>query len=221
LDQARALAIYEELKRRFKRPELPNLFKDPFQVLVITIISQNTNDKNTLRAYANLEAKGLVDPKSILEASEEELQEALKVAGLYRNKARKLKELASMVMEEYGGDLRRILDLPLEEARAKLLALPGVGYKTADVVLLFCAGKPVIPVDTHVNRTAKRLGFVDEEAGYEEVRLSLQRYYPPEYYLDLHLLLISLGREYCKAGKPLCERCPLRTYCSYATKLAG
>ncbi|RLF15742.1 MAG: endonuclease III, partial [Thermoprotei archaeon] len=139
MDQARALAIYEELKRRFKRPELPNLFKDPFQVLVITIISQNTNDKNTLRAYANLEAKGLVDPKSILEASEEELQEALKVAGLYRNKARKLKELASMVMEEYGGDLRRILDLPLEEARAKLLALPGVGYKTADVVLLFCA----------------------------------------------------------------------------------
>lgn len=219
MEAPRALAIFEELKRNLKRPELPSIFRDPFQVLVITIISQNTNDRNTLRAYQRLEARGLITPKAILEAELKELQEALKIAGLYRNKAKKLKELATILLEAHGGDLWNILRLPLEDAREQLLKLPGVGLKTADVLLLFCAGKPVIPVDTHVNRTAKRLGLADYKADYEEVRRSLQNLYPPEHYLDVHLLLISLGRTYCKAGRPLCDECPLRNLCPTANAM--
>ncbi|RLF09646.1 MAG: endonuclease III [Thermoprotei archaeon] len=216
---SRASEIYRVLKENFERPVLPSLFKDPFQVLVITVISQNTNDLNTERAYRNLEERGLLSPEAVLKASVEELEDALRVAGLYRNKARRLKELAEVTMEEYGGDLSKLLELPLEEARRRLLELPGVGYKTADVVLLFCGRRPVIPVDTHVNRTAKRLGLASPRAGYEEVRLSLQSLYPsdPELYLDLHLLLISLGRKYCKAGRPLCDRCPLSHLCPSAS----
>lgn len=214
----RAAEVYRVLKENFQLPELPSLFRDPFQVLVITVISQNTNDVNTDRAYRRLEAKGLVTPRAILEASLEELEDALRVAGLYRNKARRLKELARRVVEDYGGDLSKLFSLPLEEARRRLLELPGVGFKTADVILLFCGRKPVIPIDTHVNRTAKRLGFADSKAGYEEVRLSLQELYPPspELYLDIHLLLISLGRRFCKAKKPLCGECPLRSLCPSA-----
>jgi len=219
----RADEVYRVLKESLQPPELPSLFKDPFQVLVITVISQNTNDVNTDRAYRRLEAKGLTTPEAILKASVEEVEDALRVAGLYRNKARRLKELARRVIEDYGGDLSKLLSLPLEEARRRLLELPGVGFKTADVVLLFCGRKPVIPVDTHVSRTAKRLGFADEGAGYEEVRLSLQALYPPspELYLDVHLLLISLGRRFCKARKPLCGECPLRQLCPSASGFKG
>lgn len=216
----RAAEIYRALKECFEPPELPSLFKDPFQVLVITVISQNTNDVNTERAYRRLEERGLLSPEAVLKASVEELEEALRVAGLYRNKARRLKELAKRVLEEYGGDLSKVLSMPLEEARRRLLELPGVGFKTADVLLLFCGRRPVIPVDTHVSRTAKRLGLADARAGYEGVRLSLQSLYPPdpELYLDLHLLLISLGRRYCKARRPLCAECPLRGLCPSASR---
>ncbi|MCX8204698.1 MAG: endonuclease III [Candidatus Nezhaarchaeota archaeon] len=211
----RALEIYRLLKEGLKLPELPSLFKDPFQVLVITVISQNTNDLNTERAYRRLEARGLLKPEAILEASLEELEDSLRVAGLYRSKAKRLKEIAKQVLENYGGDLSRLFSMPLEEARKRLLDLPGVGFKTADVLLLFCGRKPVIPIDTHVSRAAKRLGLASARAGYEEVRLSLQALYPPdpELYLDLHLLLISLGRKFCRARKPLCAKCPLRQLC--------
>jgi endonuclease III len=214
----RAAEIYRLLKENLELPSFPSIFRDPFQVLVITVISQNTNDLNTERAYRNLEARGLISPEAIHRASLEELEDALRVAGLYRNKARRLKELADRVLEEFGGDLSKLLSMPLEEARRRLLELPGVGFKTADVILLFCGGKPVIPIDTHVNRTAKRLGLARAEAGYEEVRLSLQKLYPLDarLYLELHLLLISLGRRFCKARRPLCEACPLREACPSA-----
>lgn len=209
----RSKTIYEVLKKSLKKPDFPKTFRDPFQALIVTIISQNTNDRNAVRAYRELEARGLINVKNILSVDVEELEEALKPAGLYRVKARRLKELASIILERYEGDLSEVLKLPLEEARKLLLELPGVGFKTADVLLLFCSNKPVIPIDTHVNRTSKRLGLVEPKANYEEVRITLEKLYPPELYLDIHLLLISLGRSFCKAAKPLCERCPLRRLC--------
>ncbi|MCK4475058.1 endonuclease III, partial [Candidatus Bathyarchaeota archaeon] len=94
-----------------------------------------------------------------------------------------------------------------------LLQLPGVGPKTADVVLLFCADKPTIPVDTHVNRVSKRLGLAPNDREYETVRKSLQSLYNPKDYLTIHVVLILLGRKYCKAGKPLCRECPVNMLC--------
>ncbi len=93
------------------------------------------------------------------------------------------------------------------------MRMPGIGPKTADIVLLFSAGKPVIPVDTHVNRVSKRLGLAPDNGGYEEVRESLQSLYEPKDYFSVHMLLIAHGRRVCKALKPECWRCPLPHLC--------
>jgi len=106
-----------------------------------------------------------------------------------------------------------ILSLPLEEARKTLIQMPGIGPKTADVVLLFSAEKPTIPVDTHVNRVAKRLGFAPENGDYEAIRANLQSLYNPQDYLAVHVLLIAHGRSYCKARRPFCEQCPVNNHC--------
>jgi len=105
------------------------------------------------------------------------------------------------------------LSLPLAQTREILMEMPGVGPKTADVVLLFSANQPTIPVDTHVNRVSKRLGLAPKDGGYEEVRLALQQRFEPKDYLAVHLLLIALGRKFCKARKPLCPDCPVNSHC--------
>ena len=143
----------------------------------------------------------------------EDIESAIRVGGLYRNKSKVIKAISSIILEKFNGSLDFIQSLPLEEARKILLNIPGVGPKTADVVLLFCAGKPTIPVDTHVNRVSKRLGLASSNADYEGVRKALQSLYPPRDYLTVHVLLISLGRQYCKAQKPLCKPCPVNALC--------
>jgi endonuclease-3 len=146
-------------------------------------------------------------------AETSQIEECLRVAGLYRNKAKTIKKLSKIILEEFHGTLNPILSLPFEEARKTLLKLPGVGPKTADVLLLFCSEKPTIPVDTHVNRVAKRLGLAPQKGNYETVRQSLQSIYDPKDYLSVHILLILLGRKYCKAKNPLCKDCPVNVFC--------
>jgi len=217
-EKERANSVLKILKEEFDFPEWATLKKDPFQTLVVTVISQNTADLNTARAFRNLSSKFEITPENISKADLAEIEEALKVAGLYRNKAKTLKQLASLILEDFEGSLNFIYSLDLEEARKRLISLPGVGPKTADVVLLFCAKKPTFPVDTHVNRVSKRLGFASSKAGYEEVRKALQNLFSPEDYLAGHILLISLGRKYCKARKPLCSACPVKELCPTGAK---
>jgi endonuclease-3 len=111
--------------------------------------------------------------------------------------------------------LESILTQPVEEARKILMEPPGVGPKTADVVLLFSEGKPTIPVDTHVNRVSKRLGLAPHKGGYEDVRSSLQSIFKPKDYLLVHLLLIAHGRKTCSAYNPKCGQCTIRIYCPF------
>lgn len=212
-ERERASEILHILQENFTFPKWVTSNRDPFQTLVVTVISQNTADRNTDRAFKNLSSRFAITPEDISRAELAEIEDALKVAGLYRNKAKTLKRLASMIIERFGGSLDFIYSSPLDEARKILLSLPGVGPKTADVVLLFCAKKPTIPVDTHVNRVSKRLGLAPQNAGYEEVRVSLQRLLEPADYLAGHILLILLGREYCKARRALCEACPVKGLC--------
>jgi len=211
--EIRARLILEALKRRFEVPKLPRMVNDPFKVLVRTIISQSTAEVNTRRAYNNLSRKMLLTPQSLAEADIKEIEEALFVAGLYRNKARVIKKVSQMVIRELGGSFDFIYSKPLEEARGKLLGLPGVGPKTADIILLFCAKRPVLPVDTHVNRVSKRLGLVPSKADYETIRKSLEALYPPKEYFNVHMLFISLGRRICKAKKPKHDECPVNHLC--------
>jgi endonuclease III len=185
----------------------------PFETLIATIISQNTSDTNTKRAFENLSKQFEVTPKILAEAETGELEDCLHVAGLYKRKAKSIKLVSEVIVERFGGSLESVLSLPHDEARKTLLELQGIGPKTADVVLLFSANKHTVPVDTHVNRVSKRLGFAPFNGDYETVRINLQKAFEPKKYLTLHLLLISLGRTYCKARKPLCNTCPINSYC--------
>lgn len=217
VQRERARKILEVLRGSFSIPDFSDIVKDPFKVLVRTIISQSTSERNTQRAFENLLAKMPVTPKSLAEADVKRIEEALKVAGLYRNKSIVLKEASKMIVEKFSGSLDFIYSLPLNEAREKLLSLPGVGPKTADIVLLFCAGKPILPVDTHVQRVSKRLGLVPRnERKYDSIRLRIERLYSPEEYFDVHMLLIALGRKFCKSLKPHCSQCVVNNLCPSA-----
>ncbi|MFQ5999242.1 MAG: endonuclease III domain-containing protein [Candidatus Bathyarchaeia archaeon] len=209
----RAKEILHILQGNFSIPSWARSNRDPFKTLIITVLSQATADKNTARAFENLSERFSIIPEVLARARVEEIENAIRVGGLYRNKSRVIKAISRVILEQFNGSLDFIHSLPLEEARKILLSIQGVGPKTADVVLLFCAGKPTIPIDTHVNRVSKRLGLVPPKADYEGARQALEALYPPENYLPVHLLFISLGRKYCRARKPLCKPCPVNTLC--------
>lgn len=212
--QGREEEILKILNVKFNLPKWVFAERNPFETLIMTVISQNTTDTNAERAYEKLSEKFPITPEALLKAKKSDLENCLKTAGLYRNKAATLKKISKIIIEKFHGELKNVLSLPLEEARETLMQLPGVGPKTADVVLLFCAKKPTLPVDTHVNRVSKRLGLAPADGNYDDVRRSLQEKYKPEDYLKLHILLILLGRKYCKARNPKCLSCPLNHLCT-------
>jgi endonuclease-3 len=209
----KAEKILEILQGRFPKPKWTAETRDAFKALVMTIISQNTNERSTKRAFESLSNKFRIAPEILAKAEIKEIEASLKTAGLYRNKSRAIKQISKIIREKHNGDLTHITSLPFEEARRELLQLPGVGPKTADVVLLFTAKKPTIPVDIHVNRVSKRLGLAPKSGNYEEIRHTLQNLFDPEDYLTVHVLLIQHGRRYCRARAPLCLECPLNNLC--------
>jgi endonuclease-3 len=209
----RAEKILQTLRKTFTMPKWIASDRNPFETLIVTIISQNTAGRSTAKAFENLSKQFEITPEVLADAETGQIEECLKVAGLYRNKAKAIKQISKIILEEFHGNLTHVLSLPFEEARKTLLQLPGVGPKTADVVLLFCSGKPTIPVDTHVNRVAKRLGLAPANGDYETVRRSLQSLYDPKDYLAVHVLLILLGRKHCKAINPMCKQCSVNTLC--------
>jgi len=219
-EEERAQQILRILREEFSLPDWVSASKEPFSSLIRTVLSQATNDKNRDKAFRNLREEFEITPKVLAEADVKEIEQAIRVGGLYRNKSRVIKELSRIIVERFDGSLDFVYSLPLEEARKLLMALPGVGPKTADVVLLFSANRPVLPVDTHVNRVSKRLGLARPNADYEHVRLSLQSFYPAKDYLAAHILLIMLGRKYCKARNPMHGSCSVNMLCPFA-KLGG
>jgi endonuclease-3 len=213
LEEKRAATVLQILRRTFAMPKWTEGDRDPFETLIVTIISQNTADRNTARAFERLSKRFEIKPEVLAKAETSQIEECLRVGGLYRNKAKTIKQVSTTILEKFHGSLQPMLSLPLEEARKTLMQLPGIGPKTADVVLLFSAKQPTIPVDTHVNRVAKRLGFAPAKGDYETVRMSLQSLYNPRDYLAVHVLLIAHGRRFCKARRPLCEQCPVNMHC--------
>lgn len=190
--------------------------RDPFKMLIMTILTQNTSDRNAIEAYNRLSSKFNIEPQVLASAPLSEIENAIRIAGLYRRRAQVIKAVSKAILERFNGDIRAVFNCSLDEARNALMSLPGVGRKTADVLLLFIAGKPTFPVDTHITRVCKRLGLVPLNANYEVIRRTLMEIFPPEKYLDAHLLLIAFGRKYCRARSPLCNVCPLKGYCNFA-----
>lgn len=188
-------------------------FYDPFKNLIIGVLSQNTNDRNSTKAYIGLTKKFKISPKALVRAPEKEVREAIKRGGLYNIKAKRIKKLAGVILKRHNGDLTKITKLPKDEAREALLALPGIGVKTADVFIGYCMGKESFPIDTNINRVVKRIGITNKKAKYDEIQKELCKVFPPKKRLRAHELLIRLGRDFCKARNPLCESCPIKSIC--------
>ncbi|MEM1889501.1 MAG: endonuclease III [Pyrobaculum sp.] len=180
-----------------------------FELVVAVVLSQNTSDRNAIRAYRRLrERLGSISPEGVLELSLEELEELIKPAGMYKNRARVLKALAEAFRDGVVNP-QRLAEMDYEEARRFLTSLPGVGKKTADVVLLYL-GHPAFPVDTHIARIARRWGVGER---YDEVSNWFRKVVPPHKYLEVHLKLIQFGRDVCRARGPRCNVCPVGARC--------
>lgn len=192
---------------------------EPFSALVFTLLSQNTSSRNTRRAYRGLRGSFKVAPVALRDADEAAVAAAIKPGGLHYVKARRIRELAAFVLDVYDGDLGWISDTPREVARQRLLEMPGVGPKTADVLLSRVHGhREAFVVDTHMFRIAFRLGLVERNASYEEVQRCLTAFFPweliPEGERDrVAQLFWLLARETCSARNPRCSRCPLADVC--------
>ncbi len=186
---------------------------DPVSELILTILSQNTSDVNSGRAFRKLK-EAFESWEAVRDADEEGIAEAIKSAGLSNIKARRIKAVLRRITETRGElSLDFLNDLSVAEARAWLLSLEGVGPKTAACVLLFSLGKPAMPVDTHVYRVSRRLGLVDARASVEAVHELLEAALRPEEIYSFHVNLIAHGRRICKAQNPLCDKCVLYYVC--------
>lgn len=215
----KAREIYNKLKalnpRRGEKytSKIAERFGDPFKLLIATILSQNTSDRNSIRAFKSLDEDIGIDVDRLLDAGVSRISEAIKIAGLHRVKAEKIWRICRVIREEYDGDISRIFNDDPGKVRDRLLKLPGVGEKTADIMLM-AHGYPSFPVDTHIKRISHRLGLVDKP-GYREVRSIWMDALKPWEYEDAHLQLIGFGRKICRSRRPRCSACPFRDICIY------
>jgi len=219
---AKYIPVLEEKYGKYWWPvEYPEeVSTDPFKNLIITVLSQNTSEINCVRAYKGLRAKFEVKPEVLAKAKIEDLKEAIRSGGLYNVKSKRIKELSQAVLEKFDGDISSVLALPKEEARKKLMELPGIGEKTADVLLAHeHSYAEVMVVDTHMERIAKRLGLVKLNAKYEEIQKALKGFIPWEKGERTGGLLWLLAKYTCRAQSPKCRECPIITLCDYEIKI--
>ena len=214
---ARIKAVLDKLNHGYGAP----VWRDPLPAideLVSTILSQNTNDVNRDRAFNTLR-KRFADWDAVRNAPEEEIIEAVRVAGLANQKGPRIKAVLNQIHDEIGSlDLAFLADLPLEDARAWLLRFKGVGRKTAAIVLQFALGQPAFPVDTHIYRVTGRLGVRPATMDVEKTHILMEELIVPADYYAGHLNLIRLGRETCHPRKPDCPHCPVIEWCAYEEK---
>jgi endonuclease-3 len=189
---------------------------EPFDELIRTILSQNTSDVNSERSYKQLK-DNFSTVKTLADSPLDKLEEAIKIGGLYRQKAKRIKSIAQWVVKKHDGTLSFLKEMNTEEVRNFLNNIDGVGAKTADCVLLFSLQRPVIPVDTHVWRVSKRLGLVKDKKSKKVTREMagrvLEKLIEPDLRYDFHVDLILHGRKICKAQIPLCSKCILDDLC--------
>lgn len=200
-------ALYARLAAANPEPRSELEYRDPFTLLVAVVLSAQATDAGVNKATGPLFAE-VATPQAMLELGEERLAERIRTIGLYRTKARNVIALSRLLVERHGGAV------PAD--REALEALPGVGRKTANVVLNIAFGQPTIAVDTHVFRVANRTGLAPGK-DVEAVERGLLAVTPPHWLLHAHHWLILHGRHVCKARKPDCESCRLRDLCAFAS----
>jgi endonuclease-3 len=216
--RSRLERIADRLAARYGRPR--RALEPPLDALVATILSQNTSDLNSGRAFAALKA-AYPTWEGAARAPLPALERTIRCGGLARTKSRRIRAALAAVRQRAGRyDLSRLRRIEAAEADAWLRALPGVGPKTRACVLLFACGHAAFPVDTHVHRVARRTGVLRPRTSAERAHAVLGPEVPPGRHLELHLNLIRLGRERCRARAPECPGCPIRGECATGRRAA-
>jgi endonuclease-3 len=198
-------------------PRPPKKKSRPLDSLIATLLSQNTNDRNSYRAWLSLKRQ-FPSWAKVHEAPWKEIAKAIEVGGLKNQKAKRIKLILRNILKERGSfSLDFLKRLPDEQAMAYLLAMKGVGSKTAACVLVFSLGRDVFPVDTHIHRLCNRLGFV-ETKNAEETYEKMKPLLPPRKSYSFHVNLIHFGRRTCRSNNPRCGDCILFDECLYPQK---
>ena len=190
--------------------------KTPFEVCVGAILTQSTSWGNAEKAIRNLKSEGLLNPRGLQTVNAGRLASLIKPALYYNVKARKLKEFAGFLLDEYGGDVDNMRAVRRGRLREQLLDVWGLGPETADSILLYALGKPSFVVDAYTRRIFGRLGMVGEEASYEDIRMFFESNLRADarLYNEYHALIVEHGKNTCKA-KPLCRGCCLSRMCAF------
>ncbi len=203
----RAACLLKELRKVFPRPTTELRYRNPYELLVATILAARATDKKVNEITPAL-FEAFPDPFSLAQASPEEVYPYIQSITYPHNKARYLVEAARMLVEQYGGEV--------PDSVEELEKLPGVGPKTAQMIVAVAFNKPAFPVDTHVFRVAHRVGLVDpEDRTRAAVEKKLKALFPRKHWTEAHHLMVLHGRYTCKARKPLCESCVIRSCCRY------
>lgn|SRR3989338_1251989 len=198
-------AIINALKKEHPSTFFDRNTTDPFYVLIATLLSQRTRDEITYEVAPEL-FKKLRNPKEFSRASEAEIIRLIKRVGFYRRKADRIKKIAGILLEKHNGKVPGKFD--------ELTALPGVGRKTANCVLVYAFKKPSIPVDTHVHRVSNRIGLVRTKTP-EETEMKLMKTIPKKHWMSINELLVKHGQTICRPVNPKCEKCPITRHCDY------
>lgn len=185
----------------------------PFEVVVGTILTQNTAWRNVERAIENLKRFGPLTPEALLRLPEETLAEAIRPSGYYRQKGRRLRNFLGMLSDRFQCSLDALFDLPTETLREELLALSGIGPETADCILLYAAGRPVFVIDTYTLRILSRHELLPEETSYAEAQQWVTDNLTDDVQLfnEFHALLVNVGKDFCRP-RPKCGGCPLEGF---------
>jgi len=216
MNKRNLLAINRLLKEKYKSPRHGNK-SNPLDELFFIVLSGATIEKNFGRAYSNLKRK-YARWRDLLRASPGEVFQLIKHAGLGRKKAIALKRIVSILEKRSNFSLSYLKDFQAAEAIKELTTLPGVGVKSAKCVLMYSFKKPVFPVDTHVFKIMRRVGFLGSDCSLSCADKYLERVVPDNMKYDLHVNLVALGRKVCVAKRPKCEECCVRKYCNYGRK---
>lgn len=212
---ARLMSIFCRLYRNFgPRNWWPA--RSDLEMILGAILVQNVSWKNTVNALKILEENGLMSLEALLEVPEDRLGQLIRMTRYYQSKAKKLKAFAGFVIDNYQGDLQRLLSQPLWQLRQELLGVYGIGEETADSIILYAAKKPVFVIDAYTRRIFQRLGYFPEKITYRQMQEFFMKHLPPnvELYNEYHALIDCLGNRLCSNKKPRCAECPLREICT-------
>lgn len=202
-------AVYAFLEENFPHAKCALNYRNEFECLIAVILSAQTTDKK-VNSLTPILFEKYPTPEALKNADQRDVEEIIKPLGLFKNKAKNIVALSKVIQDEYSGRI------PLDFET--LISLPGVGIKTANVVLAELASRPAIAVDTHVARVAKRLRYAYESDEPPTIEKKLEKAFPRECWIKLHHRIIFFGREICHAKKPECDRCSLGKYCAYSKK---